>query len=115
MSREKETIHLTPTKRGWASKGGKGLGFMKNPPFKPKVNTKKQQPQADPPKKKDPNQPVDEKKKVLSWEAWLIDNKRNYNSEKEARAGYDKYVAGTKGKKEPEKPLKKDEKAEKAG
>ena len=113
MSREKETIHLTPTSRGWASKGGKGLGFqksksmMKKPP--PQDNRKQAPPKEEP---KKPGDDIGKKPpvKMLSFEAWMIPNKQFYKSTKEAQAAYEKYVDGFKQapkRDEDEKAVKK--------
>ena len=105
MSREKETIHLTATSRGWASKGGKGLGYTKGSKssFVKKTLSNKNQ---NPGKGKDENPPKEDKK--LTFEAWQdtqMKAGKKFESKSAAQKAYDIYTGKAEGKENPkEKP-----------
>tara|TARA_B100001250_G_C19189513_1_gene524564 strand:+ start:84 stop:509 length:426 start_codon:yes stop_codon:yes gene_type:complete len=103
MSREKETIHLTATSRGWASKGGKGLGYTKGSKSS-FVKKSKTQKDTQPSKGKDENPPKDDKK--LTFEAWQDREMKagtKYESKESAQKAYDIYTGKSK-KPAEEKP-----------
>jgi hypothetical protein len=105
MSREKETIHLTATSRGWASQGGKGLGFTKQSKssFVKKTKTNKNQ---TPDKGKDETPPKKDEK--LTFEAWQdkeIKAGKKFESKEAAQKAYDVYSKGGKVEEKPKTKL----------
>ena len=112
MSREKETIHLTATSRGWKSKGSKGLGFMKGPVKKSKPSLVKKAVPSKNQDQKPQEKPQDakpwEQEEKLTFEAWLEKEQKagtKYESKTAAQKGYDIYTGKAEGKEKPkEKP-----------
>ena len=106
MSREKETIHLTATSRGWKSKGSKGLGFMKGPVKKSKPSLVKKAVPSKNQDQKPQEKPKEEEK--LTFDAWLKKQEQagtKYESKAAAQKGYDIYTGKAEGKEKPkEKP-----------
>tara|TARA_Y100001973_G_scaffold94707_1_gene147091 strand:+ start:1712 stop:2155 length:444 start_codon:yes stop_codon:yes gene_type:complete len=109
MSREKETIHLTATSRGWASKGGKGLGFSKKSKssfVKKTLSNKNQTPSKG--KDETPPKKDEQGKGALSFDAWLMKEEKagkKYESKTAAQKGYDIYTGKAEAIDKPkEKP-----------